>query len=58
VPLLDGFFNAYGWRPAWERRQAAMVAQCHSLLDMCRRWNADAVRLWQRRLEVTAGWTE
>ncbi|GIH16902.1 phosphotransferase family protein [Rugosimonospora africana] len=58
VPLLDEFFDAYGWHPSWEQRRAAMVAQCQRLLDMCRRWSAEAVRLWQHRLDLTAGWAE
>jgi aminoglycoside phosphotransferase len=58
VQALDGFFDAYGWRPAWDQRQAAMVARCQQLLDMCRRWSPDAVRVWQDRVAVTAGWVE
>jgi aminoglycoside phosphotransferase len=55
---LDEFFDAYGQRPSWDRRRTAMLARCQRLLDMCRRWNPDAQRLWRRRLDVTAGWAE
>ena len=58
VQALDQFFDAYGWRPSWERRRAAMLAQCQRLLDLCRRWSEDAVLTWQQRLEITAGWVE
>lgn len=58
VQMLVEFFDAYGWHPAWEQRQAAMLAQCQRLLDTCHRWNHDAVRTWQHRLEITAGWVE
>jgi len=38
---------------------AAILAQCQRLLDLCRRWSADdAVRSWEQRLEITAGWVE
>jgi aminoglycoside phosphotransferase (APT) family kinase protein len=58
VPALDEFFDGYGSRPAWARRRDAMLAQCRRLLEMCERWSPGAVRLWQHRLEVTAGWLE
>ena len=60
VAALDEFFDGYGRRPAWADRQAAMIAQCQSLLDMCRRWPGgdNAVRMWEHRLAVTAAWTE
>lgn len=60
VAALDEFFDGYGHRPPWAERQAAMVAQCRMLLDMCRRWpgGGDAVRMWGHRLAVTAAWTE
>ena len=54
----DEFFDAYGWRPSWERRRAAMLARCQRLLDLCRRWSEDAVWTWHQRLEITAGWVE
>lgn len=58
VGALDGLFTAYGWRPSWRERQGAMVSRCRRLLEMCRRWDAGAVRLWEHRTEVTAGWVE
>jgi aminoglycoside phosphotransferase len=58
VPALDEFFDAYRQRPSWQQRQAAMVAQCQRLLDVCHRWNSAAVRVWQDRLEVTSAWVE
>jgi aminoglycoside phosphotransferase (APT) family kinase protein len=58
VQVLDRFFDAYGQRPPWDQRQAAMLAQCQRLVDMCRRWSTDAVRVWQHRLHVTADWVE
>jgi hypothetical protein len=58
VPALDEFFDACGHRADWERRQAAMLSQCRYLVDLCRRWNVGAVRLWEQRTAVTAGWVE
>jgi aminoglycoside phosphotransferase (APT) family kinase protein len=58
VDLLGHFFDAYGLRPSWGQRRAAMLARCQQLLDMGRQWSVDAVRVWQQRLEVTAGWAE
>lgn len=60
VETLDEFFAGYGHRPTWAERQEAMLAQCQSLLELCQRWTPDgeAVHLWQRRVEVTAAWTE
>ncbi|NEE00021.1 phosphotransferase family protein [Phytoactinopolyspora halotolerans] len=60
VDALDEFFQAYGTRPAWSRRQDAMVERCRELLQMCHRWDADGagVQLWRQRLERTTAWVE
>jgi aminoglycoside phosphotransferase (APT) family kinase protein len=58
VDLLGEFFDAYGLRPSWADRRAAMIARCQRLLDMCRRWNGDAAQVWQQRLRITANWAE
>jgi Ser/Thr protein kinase RdoA (MazF antagonist) len=58
LDALGGFFDGYGHRPAWAQRHDAMLARCRSLLELCHRWTGDGVRVWQRRLEVTAAWTE
>ncbi|HZM83206.1 MAG TPA: phosphotransferase [Candidatus Limnocylindrales bacterium] len=58
IDALDEFFDAYGHRPAWPLRHQAMLVQCRSLLEMCRHWTTEAASLWQRRLDMTAAWTE
>jgi aminoglycoside phosphotransferase (APT) family kinase protein len=58
VGVLDEFFEAYGRRPPWSDRHAAMLARCEQLLDFCRGWTDDGVRLWRRRLDQTAQWVE
>jgi aminoglycoside phosphotransferase (APT) family kinase protein len=58
VSALDELYDAYGLRPSWPKRQAAMVAQCRRLLEMSRRRDADAVQLWQHRLATTESWRE
>jgi aminoglycoside phosphotransferase (APT) family kinase protein len=55
--VLDALFDAYGDRPAWAERHGAMVDRCRELLRLGERWDAEAARLWQERLAVTAAWT-
>jgi tRNA A-37 threonylcarbamoyl transferase component Bud32 len=58
IDALAGFFDGYGDRPLWTRRRATMLDRCVELRELCREWDAPAaVREWQRRYEVTAGWT-
>ncbi|MFL6077355.1 MAG: phosphotransferase [Mycobacteriales bacterium] len=59
-PDLDTFFAAYGYRPLWPDRRAAMVRRCRELLEFVRRWDpvGAGVELWQRRVAATASWTE
>jgi aminoglycoside phosphotransferase len=58
IDALDEFFDAYGSRPAWRHRHDAMLAQCQRLLELCQGWTTEAANLWQRRLKITATWTE
>jgi aminoglycoside phosphotransferase (APT) family kinase protein len=60
VDALDGFFDAYGHRPAWAARREAMLAQCRLMIDLCQRWapGGEGVRQWQHRLAVSAAWTD
>jgi aminoglycoside phosphotransferase (APT) family kinase protein len=58
IDALVGFFDGYGHRPSWAERHEAMQDQCRRLLDLCRRWHSDGVRLWQHRLHTTSTWTE
>jgi aminoglycoside phosphotransferase len=58
---LGHFFRAYGGQvPPWPARRAAMLARCEALRQFCDRWepNGRAVRQWQERTTVTAGWQE
>ena len=59
VAALPVFFEAYGAPPPpWAVRQAEMVRRCEELRDFCTRWPGQdaAVREWERRAGVTAGW--
>ncbi len=60
VGALSSLFDAYGRRYSWRVRQQAMDGQCRALLALCERWQpgGDAVRQWQRRVEITESWTE
>ena len=57
---LGVFFDAYGTRPPWPDRHAAMVRRCRELLDFAHRWqpDGDAERLWRDRIDITAGWRD
>lgn len=56
VPALDALFDAYGRRPPWPDRHAAMLAQCRAMLALCERWSPDAAALWRDRIATTAAW--
>lgn len=60
VDAIEAFFAAYGNRPTWAERQAAMVRKIREMIDFCHRWDqgGDAVRQWQNRLSATQTWTE
>jgi hypothetical protein len=58
---LDALFDGYGHRPAWRRRQNAMLEKCRWALDFVRRWpkiNAQSVAMWEERLDATARFQE
>lgn len=58
---LAEFFSGYrGPVPTWSERRAAMLSQCRSLEEFCRRWEPDgpAVRQWKERAAATARWAE
>jgi hypothetical protein len=58
VGSLNALFGAYGWRPPWTARHEVMIGRCQALLAMGERWHpaGDAVRLWQRRIQITESW--
>lgn len=60
VHALEHLFVGYGNRPPWERRQAAALAKCHSMLALPRAGGTSApgARRWQRNIEITASWTQ
>jgi aminoglycoside phosphotransferase (APT) family kinase protein len=60
VYALEHLFVGYGGRPPWERRQAATLAKCHSMLALPREGGTSApgARRWQRNIEITASWKE
>jgi aminoglycoside phosphotransferase (APT) family kinase protein len=60
VDALEGFFAAYGHRPAWAARHQAMIDKCRALVDFWQQWQPTAERTRQRQaqLAATIGWTE
>lgn len=60
IDALDGFFAAYGHRPAWVDRHQTMIDKCQALVDFWRQWQPTAERTRHRheQLAVTIGWTE
>jgi aminoglycoside phosphotransferase (APT) family kinase protein len=57
VGALDSLFAGYGSRPPWAHRQERRLARCRQLVQAVPPDEA-AVRLWQNRLDATAGWQE
>jgi len=60
IDELEHLFTAYGSRPPWSRRQAAMLAKCHFMLMRPRPAAAAPIgeHRWQEHLETTGAWTE
>lgn len=60
VDALTEFFTAYGQRPSWEARQAAMIAKCRRLLDFAQTRDPDGptVEVRRRQLVETESWHE
>jgi aminoglycoside phosphotransferase len=57
VGSLDQFFLAYGDRPPWQARHAAMLARCRELLVYCQEWQR-SVQLWRDRLAMVESWAD
>jgi Phosphotransferase enzyme family len=54
---LDGLFDAYGDRPAWKLRQAAMLEQARRHLDLVRRWRGGGnTEVWEQRISRILQW--
>jgi aminoglycoside phosphotransferase len=60
IRALDGFYAAYGSRPAWVDVHQTIVSRCRWMLELCQRQHpaGTSVRSWAERLEVAASWTE
>ncbi|MBV9013013.1 MAG: phosphotransferase [Pseudonocardiales bacterium] len=61
VNTLDGFFSAYGRRPAWSVRHQQMISQARWLAEMTERWeiaDEDRVQTRWRQLAATEAWAE
>ena len=59
VPSVDGFYGAYGDRPAWPERQAEMEKSCHRQIQLSHQWGRpDLAELWSRRLLQASRWNE
>jgi hypothetical protein len=57
---VPGLFNAYGSKPNWASRHAAMIAKCTQLLDFAREFdsNSPTVATRAHQLAVTTAWVE
>jgi tRNA A-37 threonylcarbamoyl transferase component Bud32 len=57
---LTALFDAYGTRPPWPQRHAAMIKRCRELLAFGRRWEPGGAveRSWRSHLGVTMRWRE
>jgi aminoglycoside phosphotransferase len=54
---LGWLFHGWGEQPAWDRRQAAMLAACDRFRDRAERLgDQPAAALWTVRAGITAGW--
>lgn len=60
LDALDGFFDAYGYRPSWSARHQVMISKCQELVDFWDRWQPRGERTAHRQaqLTATAKWTE
>jgi aminoglycoside phosphotransferase len=58
VSAMPAFFDAYGSKPPWQERKAAMISRCRWLEAFCKRWepHGAAAQQWQLRAESTASW--
>jgi aminoglycoside phosphotransferase (APT) family kinase protein len=56
---LESLFVAYGTRPTWSSRQAAMARHCEELLHFVETqgW-PEAMDVWSRRIRTTEAWAE
>jgi aminoglycoside phosphotransferase len=57
---LDGFYAAYGPRPAWADVHGAILSRCRSMLAFCERWRpgGSSARNWTERLDIAGSWIE
>lgn len=57
---LTALFDAYGAKPPWPQRHAAMLQRCRELLAFGRRWEPDGAveRSWRFHLSATLRWRE
>ncbi len=60
VEHLLAFFDAYGTRPAWKIRQAAMIERCRRFerTDPIDRSGRGRRAFWQERARIVASWVE
>jgi Ser/Thr protein kinase RdoA (MazF antagonist) len=60
TPALDGFYAAYGSRPAWPAVRAAILRRCQWLLELCQRAEpgGPGVLAWTERIEIVRSWPE
>jgi aminoglycoside phosphotransferase (APT) family kinase protein len=57
---LDAFYDSYGSRPSWPDLHNAIVERCHSMLELCARWQPGGVGVtqWAERSEIVRSWRQ
>lgn len=60
VGAVDGFYDAYGSRPAWADLLRSIVTRWQQMLELCRQWQPDGigVKQWTERLAMVRTWTQ
>lgn len=60
VAALGAFYRAYGSRPPWPVRHAAMLSRCAELAAFCesREPGGSGADAWTQRLAIVRTWTE
>jgi len=57
VAALAALFDAFGNRPAWAERQAAMANRAVAHRDFVRLWHGnEAAETWDSRLRTITSW--
>ncbi len=60
LAAVNGFYEAYGSRPAWADLLRTIVSRCQWMAEFCRQWQPDGtgVQQWTERLATVRTWTQ